>query len=78
MWHSSVVLCVFLFSGVHLFLFCDRIEAVRNIKAQTLLNSVMPNLRQASELRESAKTRTRILSLRGEVLLGQLSCGCVF
>ena len=25
--------CVFLFSGVHLFLFCDRIEAVRNIKA---------------------------------------------
>ena len=33
MWHSSVVLCVFLFSGVHLFLFCDRIEAVGNFKA---------------------------------------------
>ena len=69
-WHSSIFLCGFLFSGVHLFLFCDRIEAVRNITAQTLLNSVMPNLRHASELRESAKTITRILSLRGEVLLG--------
>ena len=33
MWHSSTVLCVFLFSGVHLFLICDRIEAARNIKA---------------------------------------------
>ena len=33
MWHSSVFLRVFLFSGVHLFLFCDRIEAMRNIKA---------------------------------------------